>query len=92
MTAEFEPSPRVVRRGNRGFPDSLSQRRPLLLDRPGRDLLESQGPILIGHLQGAIDLLMDHHLGGPRPVLDLIQLLVMGYRKVISKRPFCLNA
>ena len=33
-------------------------------------------------------MLMDHHLGGLRPVLNLIELLVMGYRKVISKRSF----
>jgi hypothetical protein len=63
-----------------------------LFDRPGRDLLESQGPILIGHPEGAIQMLMDDDFRSPRPVLDLIQLLVMGYRKVISKPPFCFNA
>ena len=93
MAAEFEPSPRMISRGNRRFSYSLPHRCFLFsLYRPGRDLLESQGTVLIGHPHGAIDMLMDDDFGGPRPVLDLIQLLVMGYRKIISKPPFCFDA
>ena len=62
----------------------------LFLYRLGRDFLEPQGLISIGHPQGAVDIFMDHHFGGPCPVLNLVELLIVGYRKVIPKPPLCL--
>jgi len=90
--AKFESlPPGMVRRGNRR-PSSLSHRCFLGWERPACDLFKSQDPIPIHHLQRAIEIFMDLHLRGPDPILDLVELSLMGDRPVIPKPPFGLNA
>ena len=63
----------------------------LFLFRPCGNLSECQRLIPIGDPERAIDMLMDHHLGRPGFVLNLIELLIVSNGKVISKRSFGLN-
>ncbi len=41
---------------------------------------------------GTIDSVLDHHLGGMDLILNLIELPVISYGKVISQSSLCLNA
>jgi hypothetical protein len=91
-TPEFEALPRMIERRNITFSSLFLHTRFLFSHRPGGDLVKSQGLILIEDLDRTIDPILDLHLGGLRLVLDLIKLLVMGYRKVLSESPGCFNA
>jgi hypothetical protein len=55
-------------------------------------LFESQRSILMDDLHGAIALILDYHLGGPRPLFDLIKLIMMGHGKVISMSPLSFHS
>jgi hypothetical protein len=46
--------------------------------------LKSQRSISIGDLYRTIALIVDYHLGGLRPLFDLIEVIMMGHGKVIS--------
>ena len=46
----------------------------------------------MGDFHGSIQMLMDHHLGGPYLVFDLITLAFIGDRKIVSERSLDFNA
>jgi len=77
------------RRRRRGSSHCL-RRRPLFLSLTGHAIisLKSQRSISIGDLYRTIALIVDDHLGGPRPLFDLIEVITMGHGKVISMSSF----
>jgi hypothetical protein len=95
MNIKLEIPPRGIwrRRRRRSFSHCL-RHRPLFLSLTGPAIisLESQRSISMGDLYGTIALIVDSHLGGPRPLFDLIEVITMGHGKVISKPPFCFHA
>ncbi len=60
--------------------------------RPRWDLFKSQRPIPIDHRYGAIEMLLDGHLGASDLFFDLIELPVIRYGKVVSECSLCFNA
>ena len=93
VNAKFEtPPPRVIRGRRIRFSDSDNHGLFFLLfDRSRGDLSESQSLTFIGHHQGTIKPILDHHLGSPHLVLDLKELMIVRHGEVISQRPLCLD-
>ena len=91
MATKFEVPPRMIRRGRIRRFFLHPKQGGLLLERPGHDLTKPQGLTLVDDFYRAIDLLMDQDPGSTRPVLDLVNFPVMGYRKVLPKRSFGLD-
>ena len=93
MNPELEtPSPGVIRRRDRRFSDSDPQRLLwVLLWGSCKDLFEFQLLTFVGHHQGTIEPILDHHFRTPQMILDLVELLVVSHRKIIAQRPLCLD-
>jgi len=97
MNIKPKAFPKVVRwwrrRRRRSFFRCLRHRLLFLsLTGPAIISLKSQRSISIGDLHGTIALIVDYHLGGPRPLLNLIEVITMGHGKVISISPFSFHA
>lgn len=91
MNIKIEIPPRGFGGGEEeGGSSHCLRRRPLFLSLTGHAIisLKSQRSISIGDLYRTIALIVDDHLGGPRPLFDLIEVITMGHGKVNSMSSF----
>jgi hypothetical protein len=90
-TPELVSSPSRVIRWRKGRDSSApnNHRSFFLFHGSLRDLSKPQGSILVRDPHRTFDPILDHDLRDPYPLLDLIELMVVGHRKVVPKRPFC---
>ena len=84
--------PGMVSGGNRGSFSLLLDGGFFFFLRPRWDLFKSQRPVPINHLYGAIQMLVNGHLGAPDLFFHLIELPFIHYGKIASDSSFCFNA
>lgn len=92
MVLDLELPPRVINWRNVSLPSFLGNEVFALPNRPFFDLSKSQSLPLIGHPHRTIHPIFNNHLRGLRCLLDLVKLMVVSHRKVISQGSLCLNA
>ena len=91
MFVEFEFPPGMIGWRNVRFSLSHHHGLSLLSQRSFGYFFKSQKATLMGDHHGAIDSILDYQLRRLDPILDLIKLLMVGHRKVVSESSFCFN-
>src|SRR3989304_426191 len=87
----LEPPPGVISWRNVSLPPSRDNGLFVLPYRPFCYLFKSQSSTLIGNLHRTIHTILDDYLRGPGYILDLVKLMVVSHRKVISQSSLCLD-
>src|SRR4030042_5825941 len=82
---DLEPPPRVISWRNVSLPPSPDNGLFVLPDRHFCYLSKSQSLTLIGNPHRTIHSILDNHLRGLGCFLDLVKLMVVSHRKVISQ-------
>src|SRR4030042_5163542 len=84
MFTKLKAPPGMIHWGSVGFDPFWDNQRLLCCQGSCGDFLKSQGSVFVIDTHGTIDSVLDHHLGGMDLILNLIELPVISYGKVIS--------
>ena len=87
----LEPPPGVISWRNVSLPPFRGNGLFVLPYRPFCYLFKSQSLTLISNYHGTIHSVLDDYLRGLGCILDLVKLMVVSHRKVISQSSLCLN-
>src|SRR4030042_520100 len=91
VVLDLEPPPRVISWRNVSLPPPPGNGLFVLSYRPLCYLSKSQSLTLIGNPHRTIHPILNNHLRGLGCFLDLVKLMVVSHRKVISQSSLCLD-
>ena len=92
VVLDLEPPPRVISWRNVRLPPFLGNGLFVLSYRPFCYLSKSQSLTLIGDPHRTIHPILNNYLRGLGCLLDLVKLMVVSHRKVISQSSLCFHA